>query len=236
MKKFRELISRPSVTIALFALAIVLLGGSTVGGARAALTVESQEYNSQVQTYNIDVALLENGSEVKAGGNLLVDLLQRNGDKTLKIGKEYTENLAVQNTGKIDEYVRVTVYKYWMKKDPQDNNKYKKVADMESSWIELGFVTDGGWTVDEASSTEERTVLYYADPLKSNGGTSTPFLKSVTINEKAARTVTQPEDEDGYIVTTYVYEGSEFCLEVHIDGVQTHNADKAKLSAWGVNK
>ena len=37
MKRIRDFLSRPTVTIALFALALVLLGGSTLGGARAAL-------------------------------------------------------------------------------------------------------------------------------------------------------------------------------------------------------
>ncbi|MBQ3802680.1 MAG: hypothetical protein II845_03185 [Oscillospiraceae bacterium] len=225
MKKFRDLISRPSVTVALFALALVLLGGSTVGGARAALTVESQYYNSQVQTSSIDVALLENGAAVSGEGALFSKLLGE--DESLKIGKKYDESLAVQNTGSISEYVRVSVYQYWM--DEQGN----KVPEMDSQWIKLGFVTGGGWTIDEDSSTEERTVLYYADPLDS-GASSSPFLNSVTIDERAARTVTQTGETE--ITTTYVYNGKSFCVEVHVDGVQTHNADQAKLSAWGVNK
>ena len=225
MKKIRDLISRPFVTVALFALALVLLGGSTVGGARAALTVESQYYNSQVQTSSIDVALLENGTAVSGKGALFSKLLGE--DTSLKIGKKYTESLAVQNTGSISEYVRVTVYRYWL--DEQGN----KVPAMDSQWIKLGFVTGNGWSIDEASSTEERTVLYYADPLAS-GAVSSPFLNSVTIDERAARTVTQTGATE--ITTTYVYNGKSFCVEVYVDGVQTHNADKAKISAWGVNK
>ena len=234
MKKFRDLISRPSVTAALFALALVLLGGSTVGGTRAALTVESEVYTSQVKTSTIDVALVETVDDedtlVTGSGALFTKLLGKDEtgkDKPLIIGKKYVESLSVKNTGAIDEYVRVTVYKYWLDKDKQ------KAPDLKSKWIDLGFVTGNGWSIDEGSSTEERTVLYYANPL-ARDDQSTPFLNSITIKEDAARTVTQTGA--GEIITTYVYEGCSFCVEVHVDGVQTHNADQAKLSAWGVNK
>ena len=227
MKRIRDFLSRPTVTIALFALALVLLGGSTLGGARAALTVESQDYNSQVETYNIEVELLENGNTVEDGGTLLADLLQRNGDKALKTGKHYAETLAVQNTGAIDAYVRVSVYRYWL-----DENGDKYPA-MDSKWIMLGLNESDGWSVDESSSTEERTVLYYS-PVLASGETSSPFLTYVSIDNKAGRQVTQTEGN--VITTTYVYNDKSFCVEVHVDGVQTHNADQAKLSAWGVNK
>ena len=232
MKKFRELISRPSVTLALFALALVLLAGGTVGGARAALTIESRDYQSRVTTSSIDVALVEKNVKdgdwvaVDGKGGLFSNLL--GSDSSLKMGKAYPEYLAVKNTGSIDEYVRVTVYKYWV---DESGNKY---PDMDSQWIKLGFKTDGDWSIDTASSTEERTVLYYAPELASQG-VSEEFLQTVSIDENAARTVSQAESGN-VITTTYVYNGKSFCLEVHVDGVQTHSADRAKLSAWGVNK
>ena len=224
MKKFRELISRPPVTIALFALALVLLGGSTVGGARAALTVESEYYNSQVQTSKIDVVLVENNVEVEGKKALLSGIPK---GKDLIFEKKYPEIMQVRNTGSIDEYVRVSVYRYWL--DEQGN----KFPEMESSWIDLAFVTGNGWTIDEASRTEERTVLYYS-PALASGETSSPFLRSIAIDENAARTVIQ--NNGSVITTTYFYNGKSFCVEVYVDGVQTHNADKAELSAWGVNK
>ena len=227
MKRIRDFLSRPTVTIALFALALVLLGGSTLGGARAALTVESQDYNSQVETYNIEVELLENGNTVEDGGTLFADLLHRNGDKALKTGKHYAETLAVQNTGAIDAYVRVSVYRYWL---DENGDKYPT---MDSKWIMLGLNESDGWSVDESSSTEERTVLYYS-PVLASGAVSSPFLTYVSIDNKAGRQVTQTEGN--VITTTYVYNDKSFCVEVHVDGVQTHNADQAKLSAWGVNK
>ena len=51
MKKFRDFLGRPTVTAVLLALALVLLGGSTIGGTRAALTIQSRDYNSHVELY-----------------------------------------------------------------------------------------------------------------------------------------------------------------------------------------
>ena len=228
MKQFREFLSRPLVTVALLVLALALLGGSAVGGARAALTAESEYYNSHVETNSMDVVLMENGVEVEGDGALLTNLLANGGDTELKIGKQYAESLAVANVGTIDEYVRVSVYRYWV------DEAGEKFPDMESGWIELSFLTDGGWSIDAESTTEERTVLYYA-PVLASGETSAAFLEGVSINEKAARKVSQTS-AGGVITTTYEYQGKQFCLDVVVDGVQTHSADSAKLSAWGVNK
>ena len=91
MKKFRDFLSRPAVTATLLALALVLLGGSTIGGTRAALTIQSKDYQARVNVSNIDVALLENGT-VKEGSNVLLqDLLKRHGDTKLIAGKKYEE-------------------------------------------------------------------------------------------------------------------------------------------------
>lgn len=230
MNKIRDFLSRPIVTVALFALALVLLGGSTVGGARAALTIESQDYNSEIGTSHIGVALVENTKRLGDDGKLLGDLLSRNGDTALKTGKHYKEELAVENTGAIDAYVRVTVYKYWL---DEQGNKYPA---MDPQWIKLGLNLEDGWSEDEdeTTATPERTVLYYS-PVLPSGKTSSPFLTHVYIDNKAGRQVTQ-STENNVITTTYVYNNKSFCLEVHVDGVQTHSADRAKLSAWGVNK
>lgn len=242
MKKFRDFLGRPTVTAVLLALALVLLGGSTIGGTRAALTFESQIHDSRMKLDNIGVVLMENGNPVEGTDKLLKDLLARNGnDPQPKIGKKYSESLTVKNTGTIDEYVRVTVYKYWIDKTG------KKSAEMDANWIELGFVTGAGWTIDGSdpktgkftgSTTEERTVLYYSSPL-SPGQESSPFLDSITIKEEPTHKVTKTESTVGGVTTitwTYDYNGAQFCLEAHVDGVQTHSAGYAKISAWGVNK
>lgn len=240
MKKFREILSKPTVTAVLFALALLLLGSSTVAGARAALNIQSEYYNSEVEVLDIGVALVEKQSDdsfkVVVGKNALMGektpITQMiKADKKLLPGKTYPEVLAVRNTADINEYVRVSVFKYWL---DENGNKF---ADMNSDWIELGFVTDGDWSIDQGSSTEERTVLYYAKPV-APGKETTEFLESVTINDVILTKVSQStsvQNNVTVIKTTFIYNGKQFCIEVLVDGVQDHNADQAKLSAWGVN-
>ncbi len=236
MKKFREFLSKPVVTVVLFALALLLLGSGTVGGARAALNIESQYYNSEVELYDIGVALLEqqaNGNfKVVAGKNALMGestpvaaAIKKDGK--LRTGVRYPEVLAVRNTAEINEYVRVSVYKYWI------DEKGNKFPEMDSNWIQLGFVTGNGWSIDSTpgSSTEERTILYY-EPVLAPGEESTPFLSSVLIDNALVNKVKESQETIGdktVIKWEYIYNGKQFCLEVIVDSVQD-------ISAWGVNK
>ena len=243
MKKFREFLSKPVVTVVLFALALLLLGSGTVGGARAALNIESQYYNSEVELYDIGVALLEqqaNGNfKVVAGKNALMGestpiAAAVKTDGKLRVGVKYPEVLAVRNTAEINEYVRVSVYKYWI------DEKGNKFPEMDSNWIQLDFVTGNGWTIDKTpgSSTEERTILYY-EPVLAPGEESTPFLSSVLIDNALVNKVKESQETIGdktVIKWEYIYNGKQFCLEVIVDSVQDHNAEQAKISAWGVNK
>lgn len=48
------------LTVALLSASVVLLAGSTVGSARAALTYYSENYKVQVEVSNIGVSLVEN--------------------------------------------------------------------------------------------------------------------------------------------------------------------------------
>ncbi len=240
MKKFRDFLSKPAVTAVLFALALLLLGSGTVGGARAALNIQSEYYNSEVELNDIGVALIEKQADdsfkVVAGKNALMGETSQIGaaikaDGKLLPGKTYSEVLAVRNTAEINEYVRVSVFKYW-----QDANG-NKIPEMDSKWIKLGFVTGNGWTIDTSSTTEERTMLYYGTDI-APGMDTTPFLSTVTIDDTVLTKVSQSTSvENGVTVirTTYIYNGNRFCIEVLVDGVQDHNADQAKLSAWGVN-
>ena len=243
MKKFREFLSKPVVTVVLFALALLLLGSGTVGGARAALNIESQYYNSEVELYDIGVALIEqqaNGNfKVVAGKNALMGETSPIGaaiktDGKLRVGVKYPEVLAVRNTAEINEYVRVSVYKYWQ------DEKGNKAPEMDSKWIQLGFVTGNGWSIDKTpgSSTEERTILYY-EPVLAPGEESTPFLSSVLIDNALVNKVKESQETIGdktVIKWEYIYNGNRFCIDVIVDSVQDHNAEQAKISAWGVNK
>jgi len=94
-----------------------------------------------------------------------------------------------------------------------------------------------GWVIDKNASTKERTILYYTGILPA--GESTPALSdTLTIDGSIATKVKQDVTEkDGYktITTTYAYDGYNFQLEAEADAVQTHNAQDAIKSAWGVD-
>lgn len=232
-------------TLVAFALAVILLLVSAVGGSKAALSVYSDEYTAPIATKSIGVTLNEqfgdnaakaisynNYGEDAVTGSLLQDLK----DEKVVYGSPYDEVLTVTNSGTIDEYVRATVYKYWLKADG-------KTRDMEVSpdLIDISFVTGNGWTIDDTATTAERTVLYYGS-LLGKGETTKPFTDTLTVYvdknmvNKVTQTTTESQNGDTKYtkyVTTYDYDGYKFVVEVTVDAVQDHNAQDAALSAWG---
>ena len=235
MKKMRKLFKKPAVTIGLLVIAVALLLGSSISGIRAELVLESENYTSQVALSSVNVALVENNdgdNPIPNGGALLTHLLERAQDTKLRVGKLYAEDLRVKNVGAADEYVRVTVYRYWI---DENGNKF---PDIDSAYIVPGFVTGEGWTIDEDSVTEERTVLYYSEILKP-GDLSTPFMESIKVDDAITVLVDQTTSTANgvtTITTTFRYNGKSICLEAYADAVQTHSENEAKTSAWGVNK
>lgn len=225
MKKLKQFVFSPKGTLAVFGAAIGLLLLSSIGGARAALTYYSENHITEIRTQTIDVTLVENGSDVK-DGVLLKNLVPKEKDAEgkeiqgkLKVGNKYTEKLSVRNSGQIDQYVRVTIYKYWV------NDAGEKQQQLYPGYINLEL--EDGWVKDEDASTQERTVLYYTDgPLHS--GETIDFAKSLTISSDIIDIVTK--GTNGII---YDYKGREFRVEVDVDAVQTHNAEDAIRSAWG---
>ena len=242
MEKMKKSMASPKVTAAAFALAVVLLMFSSVGGARAALTYYSENYATRVQMYNIGVSLLENGKKVswrdygrnsdgsweQNTGVLLEDMLEEG--ETIKIGKKYDERLSVANSGTIGQYVRVSIYKYWL------DEKGRKLQGLSPDLIRLDLTDTGsGWLVDQEASTPERTVLYYSKVLDADE-TSPVFADGLTIDDMVASKVTQEEKKEGAyttVTTVYDYDGVQFCLEARVDAVQEHNAADAIWSAWG---
>lgn len=229
----------------LFALSAMLLLLSTVGSTRAALTYYSENYEVKIDISSIGVSLLENGDVVsyrnyvnnewqEGSGTLLTKMLEEN--EMLTLGKAYPEELRVLNSGSIDSYVRVILYRNWTKDG--------KNADTELSpkLIDLNL-SGGDWVEDESASTEERVVLYYTKILPS--GQETPALCDVlridpSIGTKVSETRRPAKDEKGNVTgttvtTTFAYDGYRFNLKAEVDAVQTHNAADAIKSAWGVD-
>lgn len=243
--------------LALFLIAGALLLGSGIGSARAALTYFSNTYTSQLEMKNIGVTLLENDAYIAwrdydkqdANGQwsttdqpvenrLLQNLLARDDDgniiENFKMGRVYPEALAVRNSGTIDEYLRVHVFRYWVNVD-EDGNETKNL-DLDPNMIDLGLVNENCWILDPDSVTPERFTLYY-NKILPVGEITEPFSDTLTVNGEVLLHKDQQisTTDDGYtvITSTYDYEGVEFRLEVEVNAVQTHNAADAILSSWG---
>lgn len=228
-------------TALLVSAAAVLLVGSAVGSTRAALTYYSENYGAQISVPSIGVSLVENGTVVssrdyegntwsESEGELLTGLLAE-GEK-VTLGQDYTEELSVTNSGTIDTFVRVILTKSW-----QDESGAKDTS-LSPELIDLNLLTGNGWVIDESASTRERTVLYYASALAS-GESTTPLSDTISIDPAVGTKVTRTESTDAEGNTTitmeYAYDGYTFHLDAEVDAVQTHNAEEAIRSAWGVD-
>lgn len=210
--------------------------GSGVGSTRAALTYYSENYSAQVEMSKIGVTLLENGEPVsyrdyddngnwkeEQEGTLLANMLGEN--EKFTPGMKYDEALSVKNSGSIDTFVRVIITKSWQDKDGKDTT-------LNPAWIELNL-TGNGWIVDTSATTSERMILYYPKAIAPEE--ETPALcDTIRIKEEIAKKVTKVVDGDT-IKYVYDYDGYTFTLDAEVDAVQTHNAQEAIKSAWGVN-
>lgn len=222
-----------------FAGAIVLLAASGIGSTRAALTYYSENYTAQMELKSIGVALVENGTTlVERNGykekakqeekSLFQNLLKD--EEEFKIGHAYPEKLTVKNTGNMNEYVRVTVTRYWT------DTEGKKLPNLSPAYIQIGY-NDRDWMKDEKQTTQEREIWYYKNLLEP-GEESQVLADSITIDDAIVSKVTETRTtKDGVttIEADYVYDQAVFHVKAEVDGVQTHNASDAMKSAWGVD-
>ena len=236
MKKRKK--SFPKITVLLLAASAVLLVGSGVGSARAALTYYSENYSAQMNMQSIGVSLVENDAVVSSRdyvsdnewsgtteGTLLANMLGE--DEKFTPGKRYDEAISVKNSGNIDTFVRVILTRSWQ------DAEGKKNTSLSPDLIEWTYLTDNGWVIAEDQSTPERTVLYYTKALPV--GETTPALSdTIRVNESIAQDVTKQVDGNT-IRYTYKYDGYSFHVDAEVDAVQTHNAQEAIKSAWGVD-
>ena len=149
--------------LTLFVIAISLLLLSTISGARAAL-IKSEEYISKYKMYDIGITLLENNKEVgqrnyvEASRSWFVKndpLLTNIPEDQFEFGKTYDEVYKVRNSGSINEFIRVIVYKYWEKpvKDNEGNIiRYEKDYSLDPTTIQCKLIASGddkyGWIFD----------------------------------------------------------------------------------------
>ena len=226
MKKNNKKFSLLTVLLAVLAACLLLVGG--IGVTRAVL-IESDTYSGTLETPDIAIQLNENGTAVSGEDTLLKGLFKAG--ESLTIGKIYDEVLTVTNTGSADQFARVTLYKYW-------TDEEGKRVDLDPAYIRLVLGED--WAVDEASSTKERTVVYYTKVL-APGEESTPLLTKISADSEVSILVAQ-ETVDTQVVdgvtytkieTTYVYDGLSLNLEASADAIQTHHAQDAIEASWG---
>lgn len=218
----------------LFVAAGLLLLGSTVGSARAALSYYSDNYSAKLNLSSIGVTLLENGKEVSRQNyedgavvktsELLTGLLADG--ENLTPGKTYeNEKISVQNSGNIDTFVRVVLTKSWKNADGTKN--------LELSPDLIQLTSGSSWVEDANASTQERQIFYY-QPILAAGETTTNVVESLRIDPSITDEVNIIQ-EGNTIKYEYKYDGCTFSLEAEVNAVQTHNAQAAIKSAWGVD-
>lgn len=241
MKKRKSFWAKPAL---LFSASAVLLVMSTVGSTRAALQYTSDAYELQVSVSSIGVSLLEGeGDQAKVvshrdyagtdwsgtgeSGQLLEGRFGE--DERLVPGKVYDEVLSVENSGEIDSYVRVILTRSW--KDDRG-----KDTTLSPELIGLGLAEDG-WVEDTRSAgSEERIILYATRPLAP--GEVRTFCRTLRLDPSImseVRTEETPVSGGTLVTTSYQYNGYHFDLEAEVNAVQTHNAEDAIRSAWGVD-
>ena len=261
MKKIRR---SPVVAGLLFPLAVVLLFAGSVGGTQAALQIYSSDYISAFELDHIGITLYENGTPVsfrnygdaaasgfteKQDGDLVLKTLED--DPSFQIGRKYPFVITCKNTGTIDHYLRVTVYKYWVQVGKDEkfglkgwfhglSSNTEKLLDEEKhspATIHLGYNGSEGyntsaWAKDPDSSTAERDVYYYTGILPV-GGETAPLFDTLWVDSSVAKSVTT-ETVGNLTTYTYAYDGYGFVVQAEADAVQTHNAKAAIRSAWGL--
>lgn len=267
MKRFKEFSKR---TTALLIAAALLVAGGAVTGARAAFMAQSDLYRAQFYVNHLQVFLLENGEYAcdldgdnkpdnsldgtKVSGKLATKLgYNKAADGTETLGKvdpgrAYDEVIQARNGKDVEQYVRLTVRKYWMKADGT------KATDLSPTLIKLTYhgeeYNKSDWVMGD-SSTESAT-YYYKTPLGGNQDTS-PLFDKLTIDKSVAPDMHMPTEEElksaayaDYVTVeettegkkiytySYKYDGYTFYIEADVQALQTHNAQDAIHSAWGV--
>ena len=163
--------------------------------------------------------------------------------KILSPARPTRREISCRNSGTIDQYVRITLYKYWVNADGE--KVFTASADdpittqgLSPALINFTFPYLGSdWILDEKNSaeTEERQIYYYNKLLKAGEDTSaTPLTGTLTIDQLVGLKVNKEVSDDGKTITvSYKYDGWKFCVEADVDAVQDHNAEDAIRSAWG---
>lgn len=244
----------PIIYLVLLFVALTSLAVTTVSAVRATPTETTDDYVANMESSNIGVTLQEGDAEKDSW----TDVAYRNYDSgnwdpakgkmglpifeglDLTAGTLYEDDFRVLNSGTIDEYVRVVVYKYWMN---ETEDGLEKDPSLDASLIQLSYDGSSSWVKDTKYSTDEKEIWYYTKPLAKdevtdvliNGLKLDGDIKNHYTEDEIVSTV---EDETGktiYTTITYDYEynGKTFKIMLEVDGVQFKHGVDAIKSAWG---
>ena len=218
-------------TIALVAAAMLLFAGGTFTGTRAVLNIFSPEHFLEFETDHQQVQIQENG---KASTTLLTKL-----EGKVVVGKKYDEQISAKNTTTdADQFVRIVIRKYWKDKNGKvhsfgDTVDGKTVTTPDPSIIKLNLANTSLWQKNDLETTTEREVYYYKNIVPA-GGVTEPLTKDISVDKSVLQKYTITGPVNNVYRYTYDYDGYQICLEAEAQSVQTHNAQEAVMSIWGM--
>ena len=218
-------------TIALIAAAVLLFAGGTFTGTRAVLNIFSPEHFLEFETDHQQVQIQENG---KASTTLLTKL-----EGKVVVGKKYDEQISAKNTTTdADQFVRIVIRKYWKDKNGKvhsfgDTVDGKTVTTPDPSIIKLNLANTSLWQKNDLETTTEREVYYYRNIVPA-GGVTEALTKDISVDKSVLQKYTITGPVNNVYRYTYDYDGYQICLEAEAQSVQTHNAQKAVMSIWGM--
>lgn len=206
------------------------------------LVYNSKKSNAaEMQMSSIGVSLVENGTIISkrdyAGddqwngtieGNLSGELFEID-NTMIEFEKNYKEELCIKNSGNIDIYARVFVTKSWTDAEGKENDSLNvELINWETNDQE-------NWIVDQ--TVLGRDIFYYKKVIPI-GEYTTNFIDNVSISQdviKAYEIEEETTDEGKVITMKSLYDGATAHFSIEVDAVQTHNAEDAMKSTWGVN-
>ena len=155
-------------------------------------------------------------------------------------GMLYKETLAARNGQDIPVYVRMTVRKYWVEVN-EDGTAGDKTTVLAPKYIHLTYGNEDynkdEWTLDKSVSTEESKTYYCKKAIEPNGDSAELFDQLIIDNKLTERSEDEVTEGDNGVTTikyVYKYDGYAFMIEADVQAIQTHNANEAIESQWGV--
>lgn len=170
-------------------------------------------------------------------------------------GRNYKEEIKVRNGKDVPVYIRMVVRKYWV---DEKGEKTKESIGLSPEQICLTYSDEedynsSAWFRNPAEHTAESETYYYYQQLPS-GSDSELLFKTLNIDKSVMPDMNKPTEDqlksdeykDFVTVTTdestgatvytytYNYDGYAFIIKADVQAIQTHNANDAIHSQWGV--